>query len=317
MTEAATAAQRRKRSRSPSLFPAQGCGDADPDRSLRRQAEGAGRQAPRQGGVHAGQICFSRRPRRQVRQPRSRRRSDYRASSRPTCSRAARRSRRRARVRSRSPRSARPARKPGSASAARSTSRSKLEGAWKPFTEAGLLPDPSSLFLIARAITPPGRVRRFDTRFFTADASSHRPSRRRRDPCRCRTGRTGVGRDRLAAARRRACHDQERARRTRPPPRHRPACATTRRCRSSISTAARCRRTCWGRKASALSPSFRGSEAIEPGICESPGCALPLIWSSDHPGMTVVSNSPHKSKIIFSRRSNGAALIASLSLPQQ
>jgi 8-oxo-dGTP pyrophosphatase MutT (NUDIX family) len=47
-----------------------------------------------------------------------------------------------------------------------------LEGAWKPFAEAGLLPDPSGLFLIARAITPPGRVRRFDTRFFTADASS-------------------------------------------------------------------------------------------------------------------------------------------------
>jgi 8-oxo-dGTP pyrophosphatase MutT (NUDIX family) len=48
----------------------------------------------------------------------------------------------------------------------------KLEGAWKPFAEAGLLPDPSGLFLIARAITPPGRVRRFDTRFFTADAST-------------------------------------------------------------------------------------------------------------------------------------------------
>src|ERR1700716_4202975 len=47
-----------------------------------------------------------------------------------------------------------------------------LEGAWKSFSEAGLLPDPSGLFLIARAITPPGRVRRFDTRFFTADASS-------------------------------------------------------------------------------------------------------------------------------------------------
>ena len=48
----------------------------------------------------------------------------------------------------------------------------RLEGAWKPFTDAGLLPDPSGLFLIARAITPPGRVRRFDTRFFTADASA-------------------------------------------------------------------------------------------------------------------------------------------------
>jgi 8-oxo-dGTP pyrophosphatase MutT (NUDIX family) len=47
-----------------------------------------------------------------------------------------------------------------------------LEGGWKPFSDAGLLPDPSSLFLIARAITPPGRVRRFDTRFFTADASA-------------------------------------------------------------------------------------------------------------------------------------------------
>src|ERR1700722_13446412 len=33
-----------------------------------------------------------------------------------------------------------------------------LEGPWKPFSEAGLLPDPSGLFLIARAITPPGRV---------------------------------------------------------------------------------------------------------------------------------------------------------------
>ena len=47
-----------------------------------------------------------------------------------------------------------------------------LEGAWQAFTKAGLLPDPSGLFLIARAITPPGRVRRFDTRFFTADASA-------------------------------------------------------------------------------------------------------------------------------------------------
>jgi 8-oxo-dGTP pyrophosphatase MutT (NUDIX family) len=49
---------------------------------------------------------------------------------------------------------------------------SALTGPWKPFADAGLLPDPSGLFLIARAITPPGRVRRFDTRFFTADASA-------------------------------------------------------------------------------------------------------------------------------------------------
>jgi 8-oxo-dGTP pyrophosphatase MutT (NUDIX family) len=47
-----------------------------------------------------------------------------------------------------------------------------FEGSWKPFGDAGLLPDPSSLYLIARAITPPGRVKRFDTRFFTADASA-------------------------------------------------------------------------------------------------------------------------------------------------
>src|SRR5215472_6893358 len=48
----------------------------------------------------------------------------------------------------------------------------RLDGAWQPFADAGLLPDPSGLYLIARAITPPGRVRRFDTRFFTADASA-------------------------------------------------------------------------------------------------------------------------------------------------
>lgn len=48
----------------------------------------------------------------------------------------------------------------------------QMTGPWKAFSDQSLLPDPSSLFLIARAITPPGRVRRFDTRFFTADASA-------------------------------------------------------------------------------------------------------------------------------------------------
>ncbi|MEE2566823.1 NUDIX domain-containing protein [Hyphobacterium marinum] len=44
--------------------------------------------------------------------------------------------------------------------------------AWEPFREAGAKPDLSGLTLIARAITPPGRVRRFDAWFFRADISS-------------------------------------------------------------------------------------------------------------------------------------------------
>src|SRR5262249_36593108 len=44
--------------------------------------------------------------------------------------------------------------------------------AWEPFREAGVHPDIGALFLIARAITPPGRPRRFDARFFVADRES-------------------------------------------------------------------------------------------------------------------------------------------------
>jgi 8-oxo-dGTP pyrophosphatase MutT (NUDIX family) len=40
---------------------------------------------------------------------------------------------------------------------------------WRPFAEAGALPDAAPLDLVARAITPPGRPRRFDAFFFTAD----------------------------------------------------------------------------------------------------------------------------------------------------
>ena len=43
---------------------------------------------------------------------------------------------------------------------------------WTPFRAEKLAPDLSGLQLITRAITPPGRSRRFDTWFFTADSSA-------------------------------------------------------------------------------------------------------------------------------------------------
>lgn len=43
------------------------------------------------------------------------------------------------------------------------------EGTWQAFREKGVLPDLEALHLVARAITPPGRPRRFDTRFFAVD----------------------------------------------------------------------------------------------------------------------------------------------------
>jgi 8-oxo-dGTP pyrophosphatase MutT (NUDIX family) len=43
---------------------------------------------------------------------------------------------------------------------------------WRAFAEAGLLPDLSELHFICRAITPPRRPRRFDTRFFAVDAAA-------------------------------------------------------------------------------------------------------------------------------------------------
>lgn len=45
-------------------------------------------------------------------------------------------------------------------------------GAWTRFAATGVLPALDRLDLVARAITPPGRSRRYDARFFVADASS-------------------------------------------------------------------------------------------------------------------------------------------------
>ncbi|MBV8791458.1 MAG: NUDIX hydrolase [Pseudolabrys sp.] len=41
---------------------------------------------------------------------------------------------------------------------------------WAGFSQADILPDLSQVHFIARAITPPRRPKRFDTRFFTVDA---------------------------------------------------------------------------------------------------------------------------------------------------
>lgn len=47
-----------------------------------------------------------------------------------------------------------------------------VAGAWREYRRAGALPDLGALSYVARAITPPGRTRRFDARFFMADAAA-------------------------------------------------------------------------------------------------------------------------------------------------
>jgi 8-oxo-dGTP pyrophosphatase MutT (NUDIX family) len=45
-------------------------------------------------------------------------------------------------------------------------------GPWRAFADAGIQPDLSEMRFIARAVTPPRRLRRFDTRFFVLDAGA-------------------------------------------------------------------------------------------------------------------------------------------------
>ncbi len=57
--------------------------------------------------------------------------------------------------------------------------RRRVPASWAAFAATGALPDLSGLAYLARAITPPGRTRRFDARFFLARAealASHQPA---------------------------------------------------------------------------------------------------------------------------------------------
>ena len=46
------------------------------------------------------------------------------------------------------------------------------QGPWGVFAQNKILPDLGAIHFVGRAITPPGRPRRFDARFFTMDASA-------------------------------------------------------------------------------------------------------------------------------------------------
>lgn len=48
----------------------------------------------------------------------------------------------------------------------------EVPAAWQGFFEEGLVPNGAALRFVFRAITPPGRPRRFDARFFIANASA-------------------------------------------------------------------------------------------------------------------------------------------------
>jgi 8-oxo-dGTP pyrophosphatase MutT (NUDIX family) len=54
----------------------------------------------------------------------------------------------------------------------RAAAPSPANGVWSAFAEARVYPDLGPLHFVARAITPPGLSRRFDTRFFAIDAQA-------------------------------------------------------------------------------------------------------------------------------------------------
>jgi hypothetical protein len=154
----------------------------------------------------------------------------------------------------RSPRSARPARKPVSASAAKVEKPVKLDGAWKPFSDAGLLPDPVRP-VPDRARDHPARPRPpLRHPFFTADASAiaHRVEGVIHAEAELvKLVWVEIGSEPLADAHgmtKSVLAELDRRLATGP-------LRTTRRCRSFISTAAGCIRMCWGKPGARDDPS--------------------------------------------------------------
>lgn len=45
-----------------------------------------------------------------------------------------------------------------------------MNGEWSPFADCGVTPSLDDIWFVARSLTPPGLARRYDTRFFAADA---------------------------------------------------------------------------------------------------------------------------------------------------
>ena len=136
------------------------------------RAEGPARPPPRRPQIHAGQIRLSRRPHRGARPPDVGGKRTSSRHRRQSCSSASP-SQRRLRARACARRRARNCEETGLLLGVKRDEPPAVPGEiWTEFAKAKVHPDLGNIHFIARAITPPRRPRRFDTRFFTADASA-------------------------------------------------------------------------------------------------------------------------------------------------